>query len=95
MIRDTGSASSIGFVRSYGRINGAMGAQIFRERYAPRYKQSFASAMGVVVACVIVTLVTWSEARRMERVRAAAGAAGLAVLDDVVDRDLKGRVEVW
>ncbi|KAF1731295.1 hypothetical protein CRV24_009375 [Beauveria bassiana] len=33
----TGSAFSIGFVNSYGQIGGALGPQIFRSRYGPRY----------------------------------------------------------
>ena len=94
--RATGSAFSIGFVNSYGQIGGAIGPQIFREAYAPRYKESFASAMGVVSACVIVTFITWwvtrrteSDTRRLKRARVRAEREGMAVLDDVVDRDLK------
>lgn len=97
--RATGSAFSIGFVNSYGQIGGAIGPQIFREKYAPRYKESFASAMGVVGACVIVTLGTWwvtrgteRETRRLKRERVRAEREGMAVLDDVVDDDLKRRV---
>lgn len=97
--RATGSAFSIGFVNSYGQIGGAIGPQIFREKYAPRYKESFASAMGVVSACVVVTLGTWwvtrgteAETRRLKRARVRAEREGMAVLDDVVDDDLKSRV---
>ncbi|SPO06249.1 related to putative tartrate transporter [Cephalotrichum gorgonifer] len=97
--RATGSAFSIGFVNSYGQIGGAVGPQIFRQKYAPRYKESFASAMGVVSACVLVTLVTWwvtrkteADTRRLKRARVKAEKEGLAVLDDVVDRDLRPSV---
>ncbi|MBE3042500.1 hypothetical protein IMZ48_07965 [Candidatus Bathyarchaeota archaeon] len=94
--RATGSAFGIGFVNSYGQIGGAIGPQIFREAFAPRYKESFASAMGVVGVCVVVTLVTWwvtagteADTRRLKRARVRAEEEGMAVLDDVVDRDLE------
>ena len=58
--RATGSAFSIGFVNSYGQMGGAIGPQIFRSRYAPRYRESFGAAMACVGACVVVTLSTWS-----------------------------------
>lgn len=94
--RATGSAFSIGFVNSYGQIGGAVGPQIFREAYAPRYKESFAAAMGLVGACAVVTLATWwvtrgteAETRRLKRARIEADRKGLAVLNDVVDRDLR------
>lgn len=94
--RATGSAFSIGFVNSYGQIGSAVGPQIFREAYAPRYRESFASAMGMVSACVVVTLATWwvtrrteRDTRRLKRARVRAEREGMAVLDDVVDRDLK------
>ena len=93
--RATGSAFSIGFVNSYGQIGGAIGPQIFRSSYAPRYKESFASAMALVGLCTIVTLITWwvtrkteADTRRLKRARVGANRQGLAVLNDVVDRDL-------
>src|SRR5690606_15695868 len=97
--RATGSAFGIGFVNSYGQIGGAIGPQIFREKYAPRYRESFASAMGVVGGCVIATLGLWwvtrgteRETRRLKRERVRAEREGMAVLDDVIDDDLKRRV---
>ncbi|TQN64610.1 putative transporter [Colletotrichum shisoi] len=94
--RATGSAFSIGFVNSYGQIGGALGPQIFRSKYAPRYRISFAVAMALVGCCAIVTLVTWwvtrkteADTRRLKRARVDAERRGLAVLDDVVDQDLK------
>ncbi|GJC80935.1 MFS transporter prlL [Colletotrichum liriopes] len=96
--RATGSAFSIGFVNSYGQIGGAIGPQIFRSKYAPRYQTSFAAAMALVGCCAIVTLITWwvtrkseSDTRRLKRARVRAEREGLAVLDDVVDRDLNNK----
>ncbi|KZL67792.1 pantothenate transporter [Colletotrichum incanum] len=96
--RATGSAFSIGFVNSYGQIGGAIGPQIFRSKYAPRYQTSFAAAMALVGCCAIVTLITWwvtrkseSDTRRLKRARVRAEREGLAVLDDVVDRDLSNK----
>ncbi|KAK1448478.1 hypothetical protein CCUS01_11577 [Colletotrichum cuscutae] len=93
--RATGSAFSIGFVNSYGQIGGAIGPQIFRSKYAPRYQTSFAAAMALVGCCAIVTLITWwptrkteSDTRRLKRARVGAERDGLAVLNDVVDQDL-------
>lgn len=95
----TGSAFSIGFVNSYGQIGGAIGPQIFRSIYAPRYKQSFAAAASLVGTCVIVTMVTWwvtrqteADTRRLKRARVKANKSNLAVLDDVVDRDLDKKI---
>jgi nitrate/nitrite transporter NarK len=94
--RATGSAFSIGFVNSYGQIGGAIGPQIFKSEYAPRYRESFASAMALVAACAGVTMVTWwvtrqteADTRRVKRARLQAEKDDLAVLDDVVDRDLR------
>ncbi|GKT51666.1 MFS transporter prlL [Colletotrichum spaethianum] len=96
--RATGSAFSIGFVNSYGQIGGAIGPQIFRSKYAPRYQTSFAAAMALVGCCTITTLITWwvtrkseSDTRRLKRARVRAEREGLAVLDDVVDRDLNNK----
>ncbi|KAL2212637.1 MFS general substrate transporter [Sarocladium strictum] len=96
--RATGSAFSIGFVNSYGQIGGAIGPQIFRQVYAPRYKESFASAMALVAVCTVVTSLTWwvtrkteADTRRLKRARVRAEREGLAVLDDVVDRDLEAK----
>jgi nitrate/nitrite transporter NarK len=93
--RATGSAFSIGFVNSYGQIGGAIGQQIFKSKYAPRYCESFASAMALVAACAVVTIVAWwvtkqteADTRRVKRARIQAEKDNLAVLDDVVDRDL-------
>ncbi|KPI41108.1 putative transporter [Cyphellophora attinorum] len=100
--RATGSAFGIGFVNSYGQIGGAVGPQIFRQQYAPRYRESFASAMALVGACTCVTLVTWwvtrkteADTRRLKRLRVKAQKDDLTVLTDVVDRDLaKAKNEV-
>lgn len=94
--RATGSAFSIGFVNSYGQIGGAIGPQIFRSKYAPRYQVSFASAMALVGLCSLITLLTWwvtrhteRDTRRLKRARVKAQKDGLALVDDVVDRDLQ------
>ncbi|KAM3479239.1 hypothetical protein MY8738_005529 [Beauveria namnaoensis] len=94
----TGSAFSIGFVNSYGQIGGALGPQIFRSRYGPRYTVPFCVAMGLVGACIILTTVTWwvtrfteSETRRIKQAKLAADRRGETVLGDVVDMDLKPR----
>ncbi|KAI0197597.1 pantothenate transporter [Astrocystis sublimbata] len=94
--RATGSAFSIGFVNSYGQIGGALGPQIFRSAYAPRYTISFGVAAGLVGACAITTVITWwvtqqteSDTRRLKRARITAGKRGEAILSDVVDNDLK------
>ena len=94
----TGSAFSIGFVNSYGQIGGAIGPQIFKSKYAPRYRESFASAMALVVVCAIITLVTWwvtqqteADTRRLKRARMRAEKDNMAVMEDVVDRDLESR----
>ncbi|KAI1764258.1 putative pantothenate transporter [Hypoxylon sp. FL1150] len=91
----TGSAFSIGFVNSYGQIGGAIGPQIFRSAYAPRYQVSFASAMALVACCAFTTLITWwvtrqteSDTRKLKLARIAAAKRDDAILDDVVDRDL-------
>ncbi|KAI0477988.1 major facilitator superfamily domain-containing protein [Xylaria cf. heliscus] len=94
--RATGSAFSIGFVNSYGQIGGAIGPQIFRSAYAPKYTVSFGIAAGLVGACAITTAITWwvtrqteSDTRKLKRARVAAGKRGEAILNDVVDNDLK------
>ncbi|OAA34514.1 Major facilitator superfamily domain, general substrate transporter [Beauveria brongniartii RCEF 3172] len=94
----TGSAFSIGFVNSYGQIGGALGPQIFRSHYGPRYTVPFCVAMGLVGACIILTMVTWwitrsteSETRRIKQAKLAADRRGETVLEDVVDMDLKPR----
>ncbi len=94
--RATGSAFSIGFVNSYGQIGGAIGPQIFRAKYAPRYKQSFTAAMACVGACFLITLTTWwvtrqteGDTRKLKRARIQATKKGMTVLDDVVDRDIR------
>ncbi|KAH9904428.1 putative pantothenate transporter [Xylariomycetidae sp. FL2044] len=94
----TGSAFSIGFVNSYGQIGGAIGPQIFRSAYAPRYQVSFSAAMALVGCCMITTLVTWwvtrqteGDTRKFKLARIAAAENGEAILEDVVDKDLKSR----
>jgi nitrate/nitrite transporter NarK len=96
--RATGSAFSIGFVNSYGQIGGAIGPQIFREEYEPEYHVPFGVCMGIVGCCILVTLATWWvtrrtewETRRLKRARVKAQKEELAVLEDVVDTDLKKR----
>lgn len=91
----TGSAFSIGFVNSYGQIGGAIGPQIFRAKYAPRYRQSFTAAMACVAGGVVVTLLTWwvtrrteRDTRRLKRARLTASKKGMTVLEDVVDHDI-------
>ena len=94
----TGSAFSIGFVNSYGQIGGAIGPQIFRDKFAPKYTQAFGVCMGIVACCILITSATWwvtrrteRETRRLKRARLKAQKEGLAVLEDVVDNDLKKR----
>ncbi|EMR66392.1 putative pantothenate transporter protein [Eutypa lata UCREL1] len=96
--RATGSAFSIGFVNSYGQIGGAIGPQIFRSAYAPKYTVSFSAAMGLVGCCMIITLITWwvtrkteSNTRKLKLARVAAAKKGEAILDDLVDNDLDNR----
>jgi hypothetical protein len=61
----TGSAFAIAFANSYGQIGGAVGAQLFNSRFAPRYETSFAIAMGFTGNVDI-------EMRRERRARIAA-----------------------
>ncbi len=88
--RATGSAFAIGFVNSYGQIGGALGAQIFQSKYARRYTVSFAVAMCVIGACILITLLTWyltrdteKRTREIKKARIAAAKRGESVLDDV------------
>lgn len=88
--RATGSAFSIGFVNSYGQIGGAVGPQLFRSAFAPRYQVSFGVAMGLVFCCMCATLVTWwvtrdveSQTRRVKRAKLAAAKQGKTVTDEV------------
>ncbi|KAI0970136.1 major facilitator superfamily domain-containing protein [Xylaria arbuscula] len=94
--RATGSAFSIGFVNSYGQIGGAIGPQIFRSAYAPKYTVSFGVAVGLVAACALTTLLTWwvtrqteSDTRKLKRARIAASKRDETILNDLVDNDLK------
>lgn len=95
--RATGSAFAIGFVNSYGQIGGALGPQIFQSKYAPHYTVSFAVAMAIVGACILVTSFTWWVTRETERrtreikkMRVAAAKRGESVLDDVdINADIK------
>ncbi|GAB7323890.1 hypothetical protein MBLNU13_g07323t1 [Cladosporium sp. NU13] len=75
----TGSAFAIAFANSYGQIGGAVGAQLFNSRFAPRYETSFAIAMGFVGIAIVVASITWYftgsvdiEMRRERRARIAA-----------------------
>jgi hypothetical protein len=93
----TGSAFSIGFVNSYGQIGGAVGPQIFRAQYAPRYTTSFAVAMAMLGLAIVTNLTTWwwtndveTETRKLKRARILAAKRDEVVLDDV-DFDGKGR----
>ncbi|KAJ5291018.1 hypothetical protein N7478_000269 [Penicillium angulare] len=94
--RATGSAFSIGFVNSYGQIGGAIGPQLFRSAYSPRYIVPFSVAMGLVGLCAILTLVTWwvtwdteRDTRRLKLAKIAAEKRGETLLEDVVDKDLR------
>ncbi|KAI1338567.1 putative pantothenate transporter [Xylariaceae sp. FL0016] len=94
--RATGSAFSIGFVNSYGQLGDAIGPQRFQDRYAPRYRASFWAASGLVAACALTMAYTWwvtrhteGDTREIKRARREAGRRGEAVLEDVVDRDLR------
>ena len=86
----TGSAFAIAFANSYGQIGGAVGAQLFNSRFAPRYTTSFAIGMGFVGAAIIMTSITWyftsrvdRDTRRIKRARIAARKHNHAILDDV------------
>lgn len=86
----TGSAFAIGFVNSYGQIGGAVGPQIFRSKYAPRYATSFGVAMALVGLAILTNLITWwvtydveVETRTLKKARIEAAKRGEAVLDDV------------
>ncbi|KAH0839238.1 hypothetical protein AYO21_05653 [Fonsecaea monophora] len=100
--RATGSAFAIGFVNSYGQIGGAIGPQIFQSKYAPHYTVSFAVAMGIIGACILVTLFTWwvtreteRQTRRIKKLRVKAAKRGESVLDDVdANADIKRKEEV-
>ncbi|KAI1855616.1 hypothetical protein JX266_000481 [Neoarthrinium moseri] len=99
--RATGSAFSIGFVNSYGQIGGAIGPQLFRAAYAPRYQISFGVAMALVGCCMITTLITWWVTRDTERntrksklAKLAAAKRGETAFEDVIDEDLRKRHSV-
>ncbi|RDW61479.1 pantothenate transporter-2 [Coleophoma crateriformis] len=86
----TGSAFSIGFVNSYGQIGSAIGPQIFRSKYAPRYQTSFGVAMAMVGMAILTNLTTWwvtndveIETRKLKRARLEASKRGEIVLDEV------------
>ena len=63
--RATGSAFSIGFVNSYGQIGGAIGPQIFRESFSPRYTQAFGVCMGIVSCCICEYFFAYSNRWRL------------------------------
>ncbi|KAK6442612.1 hypothetical protein LTR95_001163 [Oleoguttula sp. CCFEE 5521] len=86
----TGSAFAIAFANSYGQIGGAVGAQLFNSRYAPRYETSFAIAMGFVGMAIIMVLITWYvtgrtdiELRRIRRARIQATKRGDAIVEQL------------
>ncbi|KAK8052277.1 transporter [Apiospora rasikravindrae] len=90
--RATGSAFAIGFVNSYGQIGSAVGPQLFRDTYAPRYRVSFGVAMALVGACMGVTLGTWyltrrteRETRRLKREKLAAARRGESFVEELSD----------
>ncbi|KAL4790064.1 major facilitator superfamily domain-containing protein [Aspergillus venezuelensis] len=96
--RATGSAFAIGFVNSYGQIGGAIGPQMFKSEYAPRYTVPFAAAMALVGACAVLTLVAWwvtweseRDTRRLKLAKKRAEKRGEVILEDLVDRDLNLR----
>ncbi|OKP10894.1 hypothetical protein PENSUB_3714 [Penicillium subrubescens] len=94
-----GNALTAGWypVMCYGQIGGAIGPQLFRSQYAPHYTVPFSVAMGLVGLCAILTLVTWwvtwdteRDTRRLKLAKIAAEKRGETILEDVVDKDLKG-----
>ncbi|KAF7189534.1 MFS transporter prlL [Pseudocercospora fuligena] len=92
----TGSAFAIAFANSYGQIGGAVGAQLFNSKYAPKYTTSFAIAMGFVGLAIITASITWYftgrvdiETRKIRRARIAAAKENKAVLDDVEVKDVR------
>ncbi|KAK8060880.1 pantothenate transporter [Apiospora saccharicola] len=94
--RATGSAFAIGFVNSYGQIGGAVGPQLFRGDYAPRYRISFGVAMALVGACMGMTLITWfltrdteNETRRLKREKLAAARRGEGFVGELGDETVK------
>ncbi|KAH8682296.1 major facilitator superfamily domain-containing protein [Xylariales sp. PMI_506] len=96
--RATGSAFSIGFVNSYGQMGGAIGPQLFRAVYAPRYRISFAVAMGFVGLCLLTILLTWwttrdseGKTRRLKIAKVAAAKDGKTVFEDLLVKDLEIR----
>ncbi|KAL3474392.1 major facilitator superfamily domain-containing protein [Aspergillus californicus] len=92
----TGSAFAIGFVNSYGQVGDAVGPQMFKDKYEPRYQLPFGLAMGLVAACGLTNALTWwvtrqteSDTRRHKLARLRARRDSEAVLDDVSDRDFE------
>ncbi|KAL4796861.1 major facilitator superfamily domain-containing protein [Aspergillus venezuelensis] len=92
----TGSAFAIGFVNSYGQVGDAVGPQMFKDEYKPRYQLPFGLSMGLVAACGLTNLCTWwvtrqteSDTRKHKLARLKAKKANEAVLDDVLDHDLE------
>ncbi|KAL4962375.1 major facilitator superfamily domain-containing protein [Aspergillus stella-maris] len=92
----TGSAFAIGFVNSYGQVGDAVGPQMFKDEYEPRYQLPFGLSMGLVAACGLTNLCTWwvtrqteSDTRKHKLARLKAKKANEAVLDDVLDHDLE------
>jgi hypothetical protein len=82
------------------QIGGAIGPHLFQSKYAPHYGVSFGIAMGFISACILATLGTWwltrqteKDTRRLKLARVSAQKRGEAVLDDVVDNDLKKSVK--
>ncbi|KAL4947486.1 major facilitator superfamily domain-containing protein [Aspergillus filifer] len=92
----TGSAFAIGFVNSYGQVGDAVGPQMFKDEYEPRYQLPFGLSMGLVAACGLTNLCTWwvtrqaeSDTRNHKLARFKAKRANEVVLDDVLDHDLE------
>ncbi|KAL4942262.1 hypothetical protein BDV06DRAFT_211994 [Aspergillus oleicola] len=92
----TGSAFAIGFVNSYGQVGDAVGPQMFKDEYEPRYQIPFGLSMGLVAACGLTNLCTWwvtrqteGDTRKHKLARLRAKKANKAVLDDVSDHDLE------
>ncbi|CAH0058411.1 unnamed protein product [Clonostachys solani] len=86
----TGSAFAIAFSNSLGQIGTIVGPQIFQSKYAPKYRVSFAVAMGMSGVCILATLWTWWLTRHTERqtwhlrkMRINAAKNSNVVLEDV------------
>ncbi|KAL4908053.1 hypothetical protein BDW74DRAFT_115313 [Aspergillus multicolor] len=95
----TGSAFAIAFVGSCGQTGDAIGPQMFKESYSPRYQLPFGLSMGLIALCGLVIGYTWWVTRQTERdtrmhkiARRKAKRKNETVLDDVSDHDLERRL---